>query len=95
MICKTTKPGIDCFFMNGNGCQFAGGTCKQIIDKCEGCQKAQDFPTGKYCISFPDPPPNGGSANVIWLPTLKPKPQTRSELNPIKGVETRRSIIDR
>lgn len=86
MICKTTKPGIDCFFMNGNGCQFAGGTCKQVIDKCEGCQKAQDFPTGKYCISFPDPASKWrfGSCNMAThIKAAAAKPAQK--LNPIKA----------
>ena len=55
MICTSVKEGIDCFFMNKDGCQFNGGACHQIIEKCEGCQKVQEFPAGKYCISFPDP----------------------------------------
>lgn len=55
MICATIKPGIECFFMNKDGCKFNGGTCNTVIDKCEGCQKAQDFPAGIYCINFPDP----------------------------------------
>ena len=55
MICNSVKEGIDCFFMNKNGCQFNGGSCHTIVEQCQGCQKAQEFPTGKYCISFPEP----------------------------------------
>ena len=55
MVCTSVKGGIECFFMNKNGCQFNGGACHQIVENCEGCQKVQEFPTGKYCISFPEP----------------------------------------
>lgn len=55
MICVTVKKGIECAFMGKNGCQFNGGACHPIIEKCIGCLKVKEFPTGKYCISFPDP----------------------------------------
>ena len=55
MVCTTVKQGMECFFMSKKGCQFNGGNCHQIIEQCEGCQKIKEFPTGKYCLSFPDP----------------------------------------
>ena len=55
MVCTTIKEGTDCFFMTNNGCQFNGGSCHTIIEKCEGCQKIADLSTGQYCLSFPDP----------------------------------------
>ena len=55
MICNSVKEGVECFFMNKNGCQFNGGSCHQIAEQCAGCQKAKEFPTGKYCLNFPEP----------------------------------------
>jgi hypothetical protein len=55
MVCTSVKEGSDCFFMNKKGCGFNGGACHSIIEQCEGCQKTQEFPTGKYCTVFPDP----------------------------------------
>jgi hypothetical protein len=55
MICKTAKEGVECFFMSKNGCQYNGGTCHPITEQCEGCEKAKVFPTGTYCLVFPDP----------------------------------------
>jgi hypothetical protein len=55
MVCASVKEGIECFFMNKDGCQFNGGSCHQIIEECEGCLKVKEFPTGKYCLSFPEP----------------------------------------
>ncbi len=55
MVCTSIKPGVECLFMTKNGCQYNGGACHQIIEQCEGCQKVREFPSGKYCISFPDP----------------------------------------
>jgi len=42
-------------FMNKRGCQFNGGSCHSIVDQCDGCQRIIEIPTGKYCMSFPDP----------------------------------------
>ncbi len=55
MICETIKKGFECFFMTKKGCKFNGGTCHPIVEQCEGCQRIKEFPTGKYCLVFPDP----------------------------------------
>jgi hypothetical protein len=55
MVCTSIKPGVECPFMTRNGCQYNGGACHQIVEQCEGCQKVREFPSGKYCIGFPDP----------------------------------------
>jgi len=55
MVCETVKKGFECFFMTKNGCQFNSGACYPIVEQCEGCQKIQELPTGKYCSVFPDP----------------------------------------
>ena len=55
MLYQTVKEGFECFFMTKKGCQFNGGSCHQIVENCEGCQRVKEFPTGKYCITFPEP----------------------------------------
>jgi len=86
MICASIKQGIECFFMNKDGCQFAGGTCNQITEKCDGCSKAQDFPTGKYCVSFPDPASKWRFGNCNMATHIKAAPaKPVQKLNPIKA----------
>lgn len=55
MICQTIKNGLECVFMTKKGCGFNGGSCHEIIDKCEGCAKVMEVETGKYCRVYPDP----------------------------------------
>jgi hypothetical protein len=86
MVCTSVKPGIECFFMTKNGCQFNGGACHQIVEQCEGCQKVMEFPTGKYCISFPDPAVkwrhgNCNMATNVKVATVK----TNEKINPLKA----------
>ena len=86
MVCTSVKSGQDCFFMGKNGCQFNGGTCHTIIEKCEGCQKAVDFPTGKYCIVFPDPSAKWrvGNCNMATHLQMATKKEN-GKLNPLKA----------
>jgi len=55
MVCTSVRQGSECMFMNKRGCQFNGGSCHPIVDQCDGCQRIIEIPTGKYCMSFPDP----------------------------------------
>jgi hypothetical protein len=55
MVCTSVKEGIECVFMEKNGCRFNGGNCHTVIEACDGCQRVKAFPTGNYCLVFPDP----------------------------------------
>jgi len=55
MQCQTIKPGFECMFMKKTGCSYNGGQCYPIVENCEGCARVTEFPTGKYCSSFPYP----------------------------------------
>lgn len=86
MICQTIKNGIECGFMTKKGCGFNGGSCNAIIDKCEGCGKVIECPTGKYCRVYPDP---AGKWRTGKCPTathlkLEVKEATQ-KVNPLKA----------
>jgi len=55
MVCQTVKKGTECFFMTKKGCNFNGGTCHPIVEKCEGCDRIIEYPSGKYCSTYPHP----------------------------------------
>jgi hypothetical protein len=86
MVCATVKEGIDCFFMSKQGCQFNGGNCHPVIEQCEGCQKAKEFPAGKYCVSFPDPTIKWRVGTCSMATHLKAdKGKGNGRLNPLKA----------
>lgn len=87
MVCQTVKIGVECFFMTRNGCQFNGGSCHQIIEQCEGCQKIKEFPSGKYCLIFPDPSAKWRVGNCNMATHLKASAERREngKINPIKA----------
>ncbi len=85
MLCETIKEGVDCFFMKKDGCQFAGGACHQIIDVCIGCNRIQEYPTGKYCNSFPEPTIKWKNGNCNMATHIKIEAKVEQKINPIKA----------
>ncbi|MGD9039085.1 MAG: PxxKW family cysteine-rich protein [Desulfobacteraceae bacterium] len=76
--------------MSKQGCQFNGGNCHPVIEQCEGCQKVKEFPTGKYCLSFPDPTIKwrvGTCSMATHLQATKAK--GNGKLNPLKASKRR------
>jgi hypothetical protein len=55
MVCATLREGHECVFMTKRGCEFNGGRCHTIVEQCDGCQRIVEYPTGKFCMNFPDP----------------------------------------
>lgn len=55
MLCQTIKKDKDCFFWGDEGCTFIGSQCRNVVEQCEGCARTEEWPTGKYCASYPAP----------------------------------------
>jgi uncharacterized protein DUF6811 len=55
MICTTIRNGVECAFMSANGCTYNGGLCHEIIENCNGCNRASEFSSGWYCTACPEP----------------------------------------
>jgi hypothetical protein len=55
MICGTIKAGMECIFMKKGGCAYNGGHCHPVVEQCGDCQRIMELPTGRYCLSFPEP----------------------------------------
>jgi hypothetical protein len=85
MKCVSLKEGYECFFMKKSGCQFNGGACQQIIEQCEGCQKAKEFPAGKYCLAFPEPAAKWRSGNCSMATHLQVVKKEVAKVNPLKA----------
>lgn len=86
MVCATVKQGVECFFMKKSGCQFNGGNCHQIVEQCEGCQRAKEFPTGIFCLNFPDPATKWRVGNCNMATHVKATNGKAAEkINPLKA----------
>ncbi len=86
MVCTTIKNGTECPFMTSKGCTYNNGTCQQIIDKCDGCNRTIEMSTGWYCASCPEPSIKWKTGNCNLATHVVTAPaKTKAKLNPIKA----------
>ncbi|OPX36010.1 MAG: hypothetical protein B1H11_08240 [Desulfobacteraceae bacterium 4484_190.1] len=86
MVCTSVREGYDCFFMSKKGCQFNGGTCHPAIEQCSGCENIKTFPTGDYCLMFPDPSVKWRTGNCNMATHLQETTAKRNmKINPLKA----------
>lgn len=86
MICTTVRKDNECVFMKKTGCSYADGACKPIDEKCDGCRRVGDFPSGKYCTSVPDPTAKWllGNCNLATHISMEIA-EAKHKVNPLKA----------
>jgi len=85
MVCSTMKAGAECAFMTKTGCGYNGGTCHQIVEQCEGCQRTVEFDAGKFCSSYPNPSIKWRASACNFATHTKVEQQDRQKINPLKA----------
>lgn len=86
MVCQTVKVGVNCIFMKKKGCSFNGGKCYSIVDACEGCDRVQDYPSGKFCRSCADPASKWAVGDCNFATNIKKeKTELQKKINPLKA----------
>lgn len=55
MQCLTVLPGTECTFMAKSGCVFPEGSCKPVVENCEGCERIVEGTIGMVCSAYPAP----------------------------------------
>jgi len=71
--------------MSKKGCTFNGGTCHPIVEACEGCQKAVEYPAGIYCTVFPDPAAKWRTGPCNMATHVQATGKKSDKLNPLKA----------
>lgn len=86
MHCLSIKEGVDCTFMTKKGCSFNGGSCKPVVDSCDGCDRTLNVTEGSYCLSFPDPEVKWrrGPCNLATH-VKNGKKESQVKVNPLKA----------
>jgi hypothetical protein len=79
------KAGTECAFMTKTGCGYSGGTCLQIVEQCEGCQRTVELSTGKFCTSYPNPAIKWRSSACNFATHNKLEQQSQQKTNPLKA----------
>lgn len=86
MICQTIRTGTDCIFMKHKGCDFKDGACRNIIEKCEGCNRIIDLDTGRYCKVYMDPASKWFVGNCVTATHVKLEiKEAAQKINPLKA----------
>ena len=87
MNCATVKAGTECAFMTKSGCGYNGGSCHQIVNECEGCQRVVELPGGRYCNSYPNPSSKWKTnhCNFATHAKLASQSQQQAKVNPLKA----------
>ncbi|MBN2706671.1 MAG: PxxKW family cysteine-rich protein [Deltaproteobacteria bacterium] len=86
MICQTVRKGNECFLMKSSGCSYMGGSCKSVIDKCEGCAKIISYNEQNYCSCFPDPDTRWQNGTCTMATHIKRDvEQIKKKINPLKA----------
>ena len=55
MQCQTVLPGTECTFWKKSGCSFTSGSCENVIEMCEGCERIVEGTIGPVCSVTPSP----------------------------------------
>ena len=56
-----------------------------VPDVCIGCQRIQEFPTGKYCVSFPEPAVKWRVGTCNMATHIKAEAKAAEKINPLKA----------
>ena len=86
MLCQTIKENSECVFMTRRGCNFNGGSCHPIIDKCEGCERIVEAGKVKYCQTYVAPEAKWKLTICNFATHVKPEIATaQTKVNPLKA----------
>lgn len=86
MICTTLRNGVECPFMTGNGCGYNGGVCHEVVDPCDGCARKQEFASGWFCTSCPEPETKWKNGNCNLATHVTTTVVTKAQkINPLKA----------
>ena len=86
MVCSTVKEGMECPFMTAKGCSFNGGSCHEIVENCDGCNRNTEYSSGWFCTACPDPASKwkNGSCNLATH-IASSASSKNTKLNPLKA----------
>jgi hypothetical protein len=85
MICATVKAGTECAFMTKSGCGFNGGSCKPVVEQCEGCTRTTNVEAGTFCTSYPNPAAKWRTSQCNFATHVKKETQSSQKVNPLKA----------
>jgi hypothetical protein len=86
MQCQTVLPGTECTFWGRQGCNLSEGSCKVVVENCEGCDRIVKGTIGMVCGAYPVPVRKweGGICNFASHVKIEIKGED-TKVNPLKA----------
>lgn len=76
--------------MTANGCVFNGGSCREIVEACSGCNRVVDYEGGWFCSVAPDPAVKWKNGNCNLATHVSTETvEKKQKINPIKASKRR------
>lgn len=85
MICDTIRKGSECAFMSASGCSYNGGTCLEVLESCNGCNRTAKYEAGWFCTSCPDPSIKWKNGNCNLATHIQTVAEAKAKVNPLKA----------
>ncbi|MBZ4647772.1 MAG: hypothetical protein JG774_1181 [Desulfomicrobiaceae bacterium] len=67
------------------GVQVAGIIMQEIIDKCEGCNRIQEFDGSKFCNTYPQPAAKWRLGDCNFATHIAREVKGKAKINPLKA----------
>jgi len=85
MICTTVRNGKECPFMTQKGCSYNSGSCHEVVEDCEGCNRKVEVSGGWYCQSFPEPALKWKTGRCNMASHIAAAAAADAKINPLKA----------
>ena len=87
MQCQSVLPGTECTFWSKQGCVFAGNTCQNVIEECQGCDRIVQGTIGQVCSVAPSPQKKWatGLCNMATHRKVELQSAETKSINPLKA----------
>lgn len=67
------------------GVQVSGIIMQEIIDKCEGCNRIQEFDGSKFCNTYPQPAAKWRLGDCNFATHIVRETKSKTKINPLKA----------
>ncbi len=85
MLCSISREGQYCALATKNSCTYNSNGCKEIIEKCSGCNRTLEVNGIHYCNVSPDPLSKWRVGNCNMATHIKAKQVKVVKSNPLKA----------
>lgn len=84
-MAKKDMKGFEGATVTAEGMMYNGFLCQPVIDKCEGCDRAQPFEGQNYCTSYPMPSTKWNMGRCNFATHVKAETKSGGKVNPLKA----------